>query len=161
MTGRLQQSKPKPIRRQRQFWNASVHKATVAGKILGVAYLHAQCGETLQGGGEPLEGVFIQHLVCPRKCFQYIGRTKSYHLWWPYLLKTGSWGCNYYLIGSDQQPELDMGWMITTKLISAQTIRNKLRITNPRWGRTDGTGNMPWSLHTNVLSLFIPQINFW
>ena len=67
VTGRLQQSKPNPIRRQRQFRHASVHKATVAGKIFGVAYWHAQYGQTLQGGGEPLEGVFIQHLVCPQK----------------------------------------------------------------------------------------------
>ena len=42
----------------------------VAGKILGVAYWHAQCGETLQGGGEPLEGVFIQQLVSPQKMLQ-------------------------------------------------------------------------------------------
>ena len=37
------------------------------GKDTGIAYWPAQCGETLQEGGEPLEGVFIQHLVCPQK----------------------------------------------------------------------------------------------
>ena len=31
------------------------------------------------------------------------------------------------IIGSVQQPELHMGWMITTKLVSAQIISNKLR----------------------------------
>ena len=84
MTGRLPQSKPNPIRRQ--FWNTNVHKATVAGKILGVAYWHAQFGETLQGGGEPLEGVLIQHLVCPRK---YSGTIKL-HVWWMNTPSSGS-----------------------------------------------------------------------
>ena len=42
----------KPLLRER-YWE------------LHIGMLNA--GETLQGGGEPLEGVFIQHLVCPQK----------------------------------------------------------------------------------------------
>ena len=112
----------------RQFWNASVHKATVAGNILSCILACSMRGNIAGRWGATWRCIHSTFSLPPEKD---IGRTKNYHLWWPYLPKTGSWGCNIYLlIGSVQQPELHVGWMITTKLVSAQIIRNKLREDN-------------------------------
>ena len=65
--------------------------------------------------------VYSSMIICSWRCFQDLGKTElsssvvtmSNHIY--------PSDCNTYIIGSVQQPELQMDSMITAKLISAQT----------------------------------------